>query len=95
MHINQRRKRRESESWTVEREEEEEEEEKKKEKKKHKHADENHQQSRSYDADTQALLNTLSLVALTFEPRPTPIKHLKAFMFPLPQINNIQHPPRL
>ena len=93
MHINQRRKRRESESWTVEREEEEEEEEKKKEKKKHKHADENHQQSRSYDADTQALLNTLSLVALTFEPRPTPIKHLKAFMFPLPQINNIQHPP--
>lgn len=64
-----------------------------KKKKKHKHADENHQQSRSYDADTQALLNTLSLVALTFEPRPTPIKHFKAFMFPLPQINNIQHPP--
>lgn len=59
----------------------------------HKHADENHQQSRSYDADTQALLNTLSLVALTLEPCPTPIKHLKAFMFPLPQINNIQHPP--
>lgn len=51
-----------------------------------------HQQSRSYDADTQALLNTLSLVALTLEPCPTPIKHLKAFMFPLPQINNIQHP---
>lgn len=39
-----------------------------------------------------ALLYTLSLVALTLEPRPTPIKHLKAFMFPLPQINNIQHP---
>ena len=47
----------------------------------------------SRDADVPPLLSTLSLVALTLEPLPTPIKHLKAFMFPVPQINNIQHPP--
>lgn len=56
-----------------------------------KRTSETHQQCRSHDADTP-VLNTLSLVALTLEPCPTPIKHLKAFTFPLPQINNIQPP---
>lgn len=83
MHINQRRKRRDRKLNEDEEGEE---------KKAHTNEDGNHQRSRSYDADTQAHLNTSSLAALTLEPCPTPIKHLKAFVLTLPQINNIPHP---